>query len=83
MPKKKRQVEQRARQQRWAEKKRAAGLCPCCGSEKRDFNQRTGRPYTLGKSCRKKANATKAAYMARRRAAGRDRWLNERNKSGN
>jgi hypothetical protein len=77
MPKKKKlKPEERSRQQNWSKRRHEAGLCPRCGQEKRDFNQRAGKPYFFGPLCRKKHNAEKKAQMAARRAAGLDAWYN-------
>lgn len=49
----------------------AAGLCPVCGHEKRDWNPKKGKPYSLGPKCRKAYNRRLKAYMQRRTQAKR------------
>jgi hypothetical protein len=63
-------VEERSRQQNWQLIKRAEGICPGCGDEKLDINQRTGKPYKLGPICRKKWNELQKQLMRERRKAG-------------
>jgi hypothetical protein len=63
-------VEKRSRQANYQARKRSAGLCPCCGSERLDVNRRTGKPYSFGPCCRSVFNKLQSAKMKRRRAAG-------------
>jgi len=62
-------VEERSRQQIWAQQQKEAGKCPLC-TGKLDFNPRTGKPYFRCKACRKKVARNQKFLMRERRAAG-------------
>lgn len=64
-------VENRSRQANYQRRRKAAGICPRCGNEPLDINQRTGKHYSSGPRCRRAWNDLQAAKMRRRRAAGR------------
>lgn len=66
MPKRK-QVEKRSRQANWQQVQLAEGMCPRCGQERLDTNQRTGKPYAVGPMCRKSWNAMMKKVNQRRR----------------
>lgn len=64
-------VTERSPQANYQRRKRAAGLCPRCGSGQPAFNAARGKPFGLCPPCLEAKRLTQRLLMRRRAAAGK------------